>query len=123
VHLCSSILATTGQGTGSPKSFSPPHRIPTGDSTHGGARCAFHRSNRSPLDRGEEALKTDKCLSVIVACYRDAKSVRECYRRLSEVLADLTPHYEIIYVNDASPDDAEEILAGDCLSRPPICGG
>lgn len=36
--------------------------------------------------------------------------MREFYRRLNEVLPALTPHYEIIYVNDASPDEAEKIL-------------
>jgi len=55
-------------------------------------------------------MMTDRSLSVIVACYRDAGSVRECHRRLSEVLPTVTPNYEIIYVNDSSPDNAEEIL-------------
>lgn len=53
---------------------------------------------------------TDKTVSVVVACYRDAGSVREMYRRLTSVLAQVTPHYEIIYVNDNSPDNAEELL-------------
>jgi len=56
-------------------------------------------------------MRTDKSLSVVIACYRDAGSVREFYRRLTEILPSLTPNYEIIYVNDASPDDAGEILA------------
>ncbi len=49
-------------------------------------------------------------LSVVIACYRDAGSIREFYRRLTEILPTVTPHYEIIYVNDASPDDSETIL-------------
>lgn len=53
---------------------------------------------------------TSRSLSIVVACYRDAGSVRECYRRLTEVLSGVTDCYEIIYVNDASPDDAESIL-------------
>lgn len=53
---------------------------------------------------------TTRSLSIIIACYRDAGSVREFYRRLCEVLPTVTPDHEIIYVNDASPDDAEEIL-------------
>lgn len=53
---------------------------------------------------------TSRSLSVVIACYRDAGSVRECYRRLTEVLSEVTDDYEIIYVNDASPDDAEAIL-------------
>jgi dolichol-phosphate mannosyltransferase len=50
-------------------------------------------------------------ISIVVACYRDAGSVREMYHRLTEVLAQVTPQYEIIYVNDNSPDNAEELLA------------
>lgn len=49
-------------------------------------------------------------LSVIVACYRDAGSVHEFYRRLTAILPTVTPDYEIIYVNDASPDNAEALL-------------
>ena len=50
-------------------------------------------------------------LSVVIACYRDAGSIQEFYKRLNEVLPSLTPRYEIIYVNDASPDEAGAILA------------
>jgi glycosyltransferase involved in cell wall biosynthesis len=53
---------------------------------------------------------TLKTVSVVVACYRDAGSVKEMYRRLTETLAQVTPSYEIIFVNDASPDNAEELL-------------
>jgi dolichol-phosphate mannosyltransferase len=53
---------------------------------------------------------TRRSLSIVIACYRDAGSVREFYRRLSEILPTVTSDYEIIYVNDASPDNAEDIL-------------
>jgi glycosyltransferase involved in cell wall biosynthesis len=53
---------------------------------------------------------TDKLISVVVACYRDAGNVREMYSRLSSVLPQVTARYEIIFVNDNSPDNAEEIL-------------
>jgi glycosyltransferase involved in cell wall biosynthesis len=55
-------------------------------------------------------MNTTRSLSVVIACYRDAGSVREFYRRLTEVLPSVTPDYEIVYVNDASPDNAEHIL-------------
>ncbi len=54
---------------------------------------------------------TEKTISVVVVCYRDAGCVREMYRRLTDVLTQVTPRYEIIYVNDNSPDNAEELLA------------
>lgn len=60
---------------------------------------------------------TLRMVSVVVACYRDAGSVREMYRRLTETLENVTPTFEIIFVNDNSPDNAEELLneiaAGD----------
>jgi dolichol-phosphate mannosyltransferase len=53
---------------------------------------------------------TNKSLSVVIACYRDGGSILEMYRLLKEYLPVITPNYEIIFVNDASPDDAEEKL-------------
>jgi dolichol-phosphate mannosyltransferase len=53
---------------------------------------------------------TDKLISVVVACYRDGGNVREMYSRLTSVLPQVTARYEIIFVNDNSPDNAEEIL-------------
>lgn len=58
----------------------------------------------------EPGVTTDRSLSIVIACYKDAGSVREFYRRLNEVLPAITHNYEIIYVNDASPDNAEDIL-------------
>ncbi len=59
---------------------------------------------------------TDKKISIIVICYNDAGSIREMYRRVTEVMKHITPNYELIYVNDASPDNAMEILK-DLASR------
>jgi len=53
---------------------------------------------------------TGKLISVVVACYRDAGNVREMHARLSAVLPQVTSNYEIIFVNDNSPDNAEELL-------------
>ncbi len=63
---------------------------------------------------------TEKKISVVVACYRDAGSIRELYRQVKDTLANITPHYEIIYVNDASPDDAEEILLSLARTEPAL---
>jgi len=54
---------------------------------------------------------TEKMLSIVVACYRDAGSVKEMYRRLTSTLANVTTRYEIIFVNDNSPDNAAEVLS------------
>lgn len=55
-------------------------------------------------------MKTKKYLSVIPIAYKDEGNIRELYRRLSGTLKKITPNYEIIYVNDNSPDQSEKIL-------------
>lgn len=55
-------------------------------------------------------------LSAVIACYRDAPAVPTMHERLVAVFEALGADYEIIFVNDGSPDDAREILA-DLASR------
>ncbi len=50
-------------------------------------------------------------ISAIIACYRDAQAVPYMYQRLKAVFAQLGVQGEIIFVNDASPDNAREVLA------------
>jgi len=61
-----------------------------------------------------------KSISVVVACYADGGNVREMHRRLTAVLPALTPDYEIIFVNDASPDNAEELLLEIAAADPRV---
>lgn len=51
-----------------------------------------------------------KKISAIVACYRDAQAVPHMYDRLRAVFERLDVEGEIIFVNDASPDDAAQVL-------------
>ena len=50
-------------------------------------------------------------LSAIIACYRDGQAVPFMHQRLTDVFTDLGCDYEIIFVNDRSPDNAAEVLA------------
>lgn len=50
-------------------------------------------------------------VSAVIACYRDGPAVPIMYERLMATFARLEVDYEIIFVNDASPDDAAEVLA------------
>jgi dolichol-phosphate mannosyltransferase len=50
-------------------------------------------------------------ISAIIACYRDAPAIPIMHERLVKVFTTLEVDYEIIFVNDASPDDAEQVLA------------
>lgn len=49
-------------------------------------------------------------LSAIVTCYRDAPAIPLMHERLTAVFASLGVSYEIIFVNDGSPDDADGVL-------------
>src|SRR5216684_492472 len=50
-------------------------------------------------------------ITAVIACYRDALAVPIMYQRLTVVFAKIGVDYEIIFVNDASPDNADEVLA------------
>lgn len=49
-------------------------------------------------------------ISAIIACYKDELAVPIMYRRLSDTFKKLGVRYEIIFVNDGSPDNTEVVL-------------
>lgn len=53
---------------------------------------------------------TLKTISVVPIAYRDEGNIRELYGRTKAVLEKITPNWEIVYVNDASPDSSDDIL-------------
>ena len=53
---------------------------------------------------------TNKKITAIPIAYRDEGNIEELYKRLTKVLSKITRNYEIIYVNDSSPDKSQEIL-------------
>lgn len=52
-----------------------------------------------------------KKLSAIIACYKDAQAIPLMHQRLAKVMSELDVDYEIIFVNDCSPDDTSAVLA------------
>ena len=55
-------------------------------------------------------LDTERSVSAIVTCYKDNQAIPVMYERLTAVFTDLNIDYEIIFVNDCSPDDSEEVI-------------
>jgi glycosyltransferase involved in cell wall biosynthesis len=49
-------------------------------------------------------------LSAVIACYRDAPAIPQMHQRLCDVFSSLGVDYEIIFVNDGSPDDTDSVL-------------
>ncbi|MBT4651915.1 MAG: glycosyltransferase family 2 protein [Candidatus Pacebacteria bacterium] len=51
-----------------------------------------------------------KMISAIIACYKDEYAIPLMYERLKVVFKELKVDYEIIFVNDGSPDNTEQVL-------------
>lgn len=53
-------------------------------------------------------------ITAIIACYKDAQAIPFMYERLVKTCQELRVRYEIIFVNDNSPDNTEEVLKEIC---------
>lgn len=51
-----------------------------------------------------------KKISAIIACYKDAQAIPIMYEKLTHVFKKIGVDFEIIFVNDGSPDNTEEVL-------------
>ena len=51
-----------------------------------------------------------RSVSAIVACYRDEQAIPVMHRRLTETFKKLDIDYEIIFVNDCSPDESAKTI-------------
>jgi len=60
----------------------------------------------------------DHSISAIIACYKDAQAIPIMAQRLQATFEKIGVDYEIIFVNDGSPDDAREVLR-ELASRDP----
>jgi dolichol-phosphate mannosyltransferase len=76
--------------------------------------CNWRRSNPrqatiglvSPTVRSQTIDK----ISAVIACYKDAQAIPHMYKRLSDVFAAMGVDYEIVFVNDCSPDDTNRVV-------------
>lgn len=55
-------------------------------------------------------MKKKEKISAIIACYKDGQAIPIMYQRLKKVFEELGTDYEIIFVNDGSPDDSESVI-------------
>ncbi len=76
---------------------------------------------RSP-DRAypAEQASISRKISAIIACYMDAQAIPIMCERLSNVFTKLGLDYEIIFVNDGSPDDTHSVLVQLTQTNPKV---
>lgn len=72
-----------------------------------GREVALHDIVGAGADSNSPATK----ISAVIACYRDAPAVPIMYQRLRAAFETIGAEYEIIFVNDRSPDEAAQVLA------------
>ena len=53
-------------------------------------------------------------VSCVIACYKDAQAIPIMYERLVSMFNAKKIRYEIIFVNDCSPDNSEDVIKGLC---------
>jgi len=79
-----------------------------------GLMVAWHRSladqERYYRSSKQFSLDTTHSVTAIIACYKDNQAIPIMYQRLKETFTKLKIDYEIIFVNDNSPDDSEEVI-------------
>ncbi|MCL4416464.1 MAG: glycosyltransferase family 2 protein [Actinobacteria bacterium] len=63
-----------------------------------------------------------KKISAVIACYKDARAIPIMHKRLTETFRKIGVDYEIIFVNDGSPDNSEDILRQLVKKDPHVIG-
>ncbi len=61
-------------------------------------------------------------ITAIIACYKDAQAIPFMYERLVKTFNEMKVRYEIIFVNDASPDNQEEVINNICQNDSNVIG-
>lgn len=63
-----------------------------------------------------------RSISAIIACYKDAQAIPVMHKRLTDTFVRLGIDYEIIFVNDCSPDDSAQVIRDISENDPRVIG-
>jgi glycosyltransferase involved in cell wall biosynthesis len=78
-----------------------------------GLQQTFEWQKNYAMPLYEKKLVQDKIrhkLSAVIACYKDAQAIPYMYDRLTKTFNKIGVDYEIIFVNDCSPDNTADVL-------------
>jgi len=80
-------------------------------------------SEEELAQRSKQTLhKRKRSVSAIIACYKDEPAIPIMYRRLTDTFLKLGIDYEIIFVNDCSPDNSAEVIREISTTDPKVIG-
>lgn len=71
---------------------------------------SLKNTERYFLSSKKFGVDTTHSISAIIVCYKDEPAIPIMYRRLVEVFTEINVDYEIIFVNDNSPDNSEAVI-------------
>lgn len=74
------------------------------------------------LTKRNQPRKVKNTISAVIACYRDDRAIPIMHERLVAVFQRMGIDYEIIFVNDNSPDESEEIIREISARDPNVIG-
>lgn len=63
-----------------------------------------------------------RSISAIIACYKDGQAIPVMHQRLTETFKRIDIDYEIIFVNDCSPDDSAQVIRAISERDPHVIG-
>jgi len=89
---------------------------PTTSVEEGLSKFAFWQKNihyKNVLTAFQSPEKINK-ITCVIACYKDEQAIPYMYDRLVKMFEKCSTAYEIIFVNDASPDNTQEVLEKIC---------
>lgn len=71
----------------------------------------------------ETEIKMSQLVSFVIPCYRSAQTIGKVIEEIETTMKGLEQYrYEIVLVNDCSPDDTFEVIRGICAEKKEVCG-
>ncbi|RYG10454.1 MAG: glycosyltransferase, partial [Burkholderiales bacterium] len=70
----------------------------------------------------KDSSKRKRSVSAVIACYKDSQAIPVMHRRLTDTFLKLGIDYEIIFVNDGSPDDSAQVISTISATDPRVIG-
>lgn len=61
-------------------------------------------------------------ISCVIACYKDEQAIPYMYNRIKNTFSEIDSEYEIIFVNDASPDRTIDVIKEITINDPKVIG-